>query len=500
MNMQPQPCLPPPALSIAESALQKAGAAFMLYRKIKPERKAGFLRAIASGIELLGDTLILQCVKESNLPAQRLESERRRTCEQLRSFAALVEEGSWVEATADFAQPDKKPLPKPDLRKMLIPLGPVVIFGAANFPLAYSTAGGDTASALAAGCTVVVKAHPAHVQTSVMVAECIRKASILWKIPEDVFQHIVQSDLETGQALVLHPLTAAVGFTGSFKGGYALFQLANNRPRPIPVFAEMSSVNPICILPGILQEQASVIAGKIVNSVLNNMGQFCTKPGLLFVMDDEHLPGFVSELQIKWRDSIPEPMLHTGILNAYMERRSELLKFEPVHMEACSLKAPAGSEGYPTLASVAANKFIMEPRMHTEVFGPFTLLVLCRNQAEMITSLNCLQGQLTGSVFGTLQELKENQALLDSLSLLAGRIIINGVPTGVEVCNSMVHGGPFPASSDSRYSAVGASAIKRFVRPQCYQNFPDELLPEELKDENYKEEKQRSNGMPGQKM
>jgi alpha-ketoglutaric semialdehyde dehydrogenase len=475
----------PSVLSI-DKVMKQAADAAPRFKKTDPTKKAEFLEAIASNIEELGDALITCAQKETHLPVARLQSERSRTCSQLRQFAVMVREGSWVEASIDSAQPERKPAPKPDLRKMLIPLGPVVVFGASNFPFAYSTAGGDTASALAAGCPVIVKAHPAHPETSSRVAGCIILAAEKTGMPTFVFQHVTDTSVESGQALVMHPFTRAVGFTGSFAGGKALFDLANSRKVPIPVFAEMSSVNPVCILPQALKEDVVAIAARVAVSITNDMGQFCTKPGLQIVPDNEDLVRYVKLLAEAVSKVGPVPMLHEGIAANFYKRKKESLDVQGVKLEAASVVPSSSLLGFPGIASVTASDFIAHLTLHKEVFGPWSLLIRCKDKTEMLQVIDTLEGQLTASIFGTTADLTANSEIIESMSNLAGRIILNGVPTGVEVCPSLVHGGPFPASTDSRFTAVGVPAVKRFVRPQCFQNFPDELLPVELKDKNPK--------------
>lgn len=482
--MKTQAPTPGVSLAMTNLVMQNAALAAPLFRKTSARARASFLDAIAEGIEALGEQLI-QCTREeTHLSEQRLVTERLRTCNQLRAFSNLILEGSWVEASIDTALPERKPVPKPDLRKMLIPLGPVVVFGASNFPYAYSTAGGDTASALAAACPVIVKGHPAHPRTSLMVAEVILNAARQTGMPEHVFQHIAGDGFETGQALVSHPLTRAVGFTGSFAGGKALVDLANARPVPIPVFAEMGSVNPVCLLPGALAERGASIAAQLARSITNDMGQFCTKPGLQLAIENADLQNYIHLLSEEIRKVQPQSMLHPGIFSNFRKRREEVMSKPGVMQESVSEKEPGSGEGYPGLASVSAADYLRQPDLHAEVFGPHSILVRCRDMAELLEVSTQLEGQLTATIMGTDAELKSNVNLIEILSTKAGRIIINGVPTGVEVCPSMNHGGPFPATSDSRFSAVGTSAIRRFVRPVCFQNLPHDLLPDELRDEN----------------
>ncbi len=469
---------------IADAVMQKAESAAAAFRKVSALKKAAFLDAIAVEIELLGKTLISCANRETHLPDDRLLSERSRTTAQLRAFAECIREGSWVEASIDTAIPDRMPTPKPDLRKMLVPLGPVVVFGAANFPFAYSTAGGDTASALAAGCPVVVKAHPEHADTSELVSGAIHRAAKKTEMPPYVFQHVRGTGFELGQALVMHPHTRAVGFTGSFAGGKALFDLAQKREKPIPVFAEMGSVNPVCMLPEAMAMQWESFAAQYLGSVTSGMGQFCTKPGLQIGFDNADLEKYMGALGKAITGTKPAVMLNPGIAANFYKRRTESLAQKGVQLEAKTGFESGEREGTPSLASVSAEHFLNEPALHTEVFGPWSLIIRCRDKEEMLSVIGKLEGQLTATLLGTDRDLEENPEIVEAMCRLAGRIIINGVPTGVEVCPSMVHGGSFPATTDSRFTAVGLSAIKRFVRPVCLQNFPKHLLPEALQDEN----------------
>ena len=463
--------------------MQRAAEAYKGYQKVSPENKALFLETIADNIESLGDGLIKQASEETNLPAPRLTGERGRTTMQLRMFAQMLREGSWVEASIDTAIPDKTP-PRPDLRKMLIPLGPVVVFGASNFPFAYSTAGGDTASALAAGCTVVVKAHPAHLQTSVMVDGAIQKAIQTCGIPAFTFQHITDTSFESGKALVQHPATGAVGFTGSFTGGKALYDYAAARRNPIPVFSEMGSINPVIFLPDTLKINAETLAKQYAASITLGMGQFCTNPGLLIAIEDEGLDQFLQNLSKEIESVAPAKMLHAGIHKAYGEKMQAALQEKGVKLLSQSITTPGSLEALPSVATVDGNTFLQNPLLHEEVFGPYSLLVKCKDLEELKAVWRSLAGQLTTTLMGTDKDFIEHSSLLDIAPSIAGRIAFNGVPTGVEVCPSMVHGGPFPACTDSRFTAVGINAVKRWVRPVCYQNCPAYLLPDALKDEN----------------
>lgn len=465
-----------------DKSLKEAQLAFQSYKNFSGKKKASFLRAIANEMEALGDTLVKTAMEESHLPEGRIIGERGRTMGQLRMNADLVEEGSWVDARIDTAMPDRKPLPRTDLRKMMVPIGPVVVFGASNFPLAYSTAGGDTACALAAGCPVIVKAHPDHAKTSQLVADCIAKAAKDNGIPAGVFHHLHGAGFEVGTALVKHPFTKAVGFTGSFAGGKALFDLANKRPEPIPVFAEMSSINPVILLPESLQKDYDQTASMLVGSITLGAGQFCTNPGLIIAIENDGLKNFISALSKKIEAVAPEHMLNEGIAKNYYKKLENALAQKGVAVEAeVSAGAP---QGKPVVASVQADDFLKNPALAEEVFGPFSLIIRCKDIDQFHTVLSHLHGQLTATLIGEEAELAKHQNSINILREKAGRIVINGVPTGVEVCPAMQHGGPFPSSTDSRFTAVGRDSIKRFVRPVCFQNFPNALLPEELKDGN----------------
>jgi NADP-dependent aldehyde dehydrogenase len=465
--------------TVMENAMQ----AFAAYRKTEPGVRAGFLETIASNLEALGDKLIEQASAETNLPAPRLLGERGRTCMQLRMFAQMLREGSWVEASIDTAIADKNP-PKPDLRKMLVPLGPVVVFGASNFPFAYSTAGGDTASALAAGCPVVVKAHPAHLQTSILVANAIADAVASTGMHASVFQHVTDGSFDSGRNLVEHPLTAAVGFTGSFSGGKALYDYAAKRKVPIPVFSEMGSVNPVLILPDIMRTGGAGVAKQYAASITLGMGQFCTNPGILIAIKGEGIDQFIETLREEIAAVAPAKMLHTGIYKAFNEKMDAALAETGVSVLSRSKVAPAELQPLPTVATVEGKVFLKDQLLHEEVFGPYSILVQCADAIEMIAVWKSLAGQLTTTLMGTDKDFGEHKDLLEIAPSIAGRIVFNGVPTGVEVCPSMVHSGPFPACTDSRFTAVGIGAVKRWVRPVCYQQCPQQLLPDALKDGN----------------
>ena len=462
--------------------MQAAGEAFLTYKKTPAEQKALFLEAIAKEIEALGDSLILKASEETNLPAPRLMGERGRTVMQLRSFAGLLREGSWVEASIDTALPDRVPIPKPDIRKMLTPLGPVIVFGASNFPFAFSTAGGDTASALAAGCPVVVKAHPGHGHTSQMVYECIQRAIASCNLPAAVFQHVYGAN-ETGKALVQHPKTAAVGFTGSFTGGTALVKYAMERKNPIPVFSEMGSVNPVVFLPDTLQKNTKTLAKDYSGSITLSMGQFCTNPGLMFAIESDGLDEFVELLKEEVLQVKPAKMLHEGIYKTYNERKNMALQQQGV-LQLTGEVNVGEFEAKPDIAAVSGKDFLENHVLHEEVFGPYALMVKCKDAAELQQAWTAVRGQLTTSLVGTEKDFNDYKDFIDLAVEIAGRVIFNNVPTGVEVCPSMVHGGPFPASTDSRFTSVGTTSIRRWVRPVCFQGCPEHLLPAELKNSN----------------
>jgi len=423
-------------------------------------------------------------MRETNLPEPRLAGEVARTCNQLRQFADMLVEGSWVEARIDTALPDRQPVPKPDIRKMMVPLGPVVVFGASNFPFAYSTAGVDTASALAAGCTVVLKGHPAHPETSNAVADVFSAALAQLGLPSDTFLHIQSPGFDVGRMLVQHPHTKAVGFTGSFSGGKALYDYAQQRKEPIPVFSEMGSINPVYLLPGALKSRSEQIAGQYAASVTLSVGQFCTNPGLLIAIKSQELDLFSAQLATAIGKTASAPMLHKGIAENYSKKRTEALSQKGVTLLGQGNGDADAGHGIPTLATVGGKDFLENPLLLDEVFGPYSLLVQAANQDELEMIAGSVAGQLTTSIIAEQSDWGQFGSLLQTVSEKAGRVIINGVPTGVEVCPSMHHGGPFPATTDARFSSVGIDAVKRFVRPLSFQNFPEQLLPEELKTDN----------------
>lgn len=464
-------------------ALEAAQEAFTGYRRKTAQQRAGFLRAIGEQIILLGPALIERAMAETGLPQARLEGERGRTVGQLNKFADALLEGSWVHARIDRAQPDRAPLPRPDVRSMYIPLGPVAVFGASNFPLAFSVAGGDTASALAAGCPVIVKAHPSHPGISELVAGAIAAATQLSGMPPGVFS-MLHGGVHESRMLVQHPALKAVGFTGSLKAGRALFDLAAARPEPIPVYAEMGSVNPVFILPDFLKTKGTDIAAGLCGSVTLGVGQFCTNPGLVITLDTEGLTGFVEALSQQLENSPAGTMLNAGINQAYASGLDALVRRPGVAILAQGQPASGQNQGRAAVLKVSGAQFLQDEQLQEEVFGPSTVLVAGANAGQLNGIIAALHGQLTATIYGTEQDFRDFPEIIDQLTQKAGRLLFGGFPTGVEVCDAMVHGGPYPATTDSRSTSVGTAAIFRFVRPVAFQNFPDELLPVDLQEGN----------------
>ncbi len=453
-----------------------AAEAFPVFSRTSGKDRGAFLRSIAEEIEAVAEEIAGRGPLETGLPEARLRGETARTTGQLRLFANLIEEGSWVDARIDHAQPDRKPLPKVDLRSMLRPLGPVAVFCASNFPLAFSVAGGDTASALAAGCPVIVKAHPSHPALAEIVAGAVRRAVVKAGLPEGVFSLIYDSGYQAGISLVKHPLVKAIGFTGSRTGGLALMDAAASRPEPIPVYAEMSSINPIVLLPGALADRGEALAEGLFASLTLGAGQFCTNPGVVFIAGDSH-EAFDAKLKSLIDAAPSSVMLNAGILTAY--ERATAAADAPVFARA----ATATGKCAPVAYRCTVGEFMADERLQAEIFGPATLLVT--GTADEITgAIASLEGQLTATIHAAEGELSANLPLLAAMENRAGRVIFNGFPTGVEVCPSMVHGGPFPATSDGRSSSVGTMAIFRYCRPVAWQSFPQDGLPAELQDAN----------------
>lgn len=467
-----------------DAAARAAEAAFQAYRHTAGTDKAAFLEAIGEEIMALGDALIERAQAETGLPAGRLQGERARTVGQLRLFADVVREGSWVDARIDTPDAQRQPVPKPDIRSMQVALGPVAVFGASNFPLAFSVAGGDTASALAAGCPVVVKAHPAHPGTCEWVARAIARAAERSGMPAGVFSMIHGQGHEVGMALVQHPLIKAVGFTGSFRGGKALYDAAVRREEPIPVYAEMGSTNPVFLLPDIIDEQAEGIAQGLAASVMLGAGQFCTNPGLVVIQRSHGLARFEQRLAEQFSTSTADAMLHEGIGRAYTQGTEQLARQAGVSLLAEGQAGTATCNGIPRVYQVRAADFLANPTLQEEIFGPATLLIVAEKAEELTAIAEQLHGHLTSTIWGTEDELQRHADLIDILSRRVGRLLFKGFPTGVEVGHAMVHGGPFPATSDSRMTSVGTRAILRFTRPLAWQGFPNSLLPAELRDGN----------------
>jgi NADP-dependent aldehyde dehydrogenase len=401
-------------------------------------------------------------------------------------FAGVVREGSWVDARIDRADPARKPIPKPDLRRLLIPIGPAAVFGASNFPLAFSVAGGDTASALAAGCTVVVKAHPAHPGTSELVARAVLDAAAASDMPDGVFSLLHGIRNETGLRLVRHPLVKAVGFTGSLRGGRALFDAAAARPEPIPVYAEMGSANPVFVLPGALRDRAEALADGLHQSVTLGVGQFCTNPGLVVGVADAGLVKLLDRLAGLIQSTPPGTMLHEGIRQGYERGARRLGEVHGVAVVARSSSAPEArrTEAPALVFATEARTFLGAPELEEEVFGPSTLVVRCGAREELEEVARRLHGHLTATIHGTPEDLAEHHRLVAILETKVGRLLFNGFPTGVEVCHATQHGGPYPATTDARSTSVGTAAIGRFARPISYQGWPDEALPPELRSRN----------------
>jgi len=474
----------PPTAEEIERAVQLAAQAFPVYRHTSGRERAALLRKIAENIEAVASDIVERAAKETALPQARLQSETARTCAQLRLFAQVAEEGSWVNARIDRADPNRKPLPKPDIRSMLHPLGPVVVFGASNFPLAFSVAGGDTASALAAGNPVIVKAHGAHPGTSELVGRALQDAVRQCGLPEGVFSLLFGSGTQVGTTLMKHPLVKAGGFTGSRIAGRILMDVAASRPEPIPFYAEMSSTNPVFILPGALRDRGDAIASGLHGSFTLGAGQFCTKPGMVFLPRGSEATKFGEKLGQLVSGSAPFHLLtrviHESYASAVEKRRAEQ-QVKVVAEAACPNAAgfAAGSLVFETDAEAFLNS-----DLESEIFGPTTLLVSHSSPEQVLAIARSLEGHLTATIHGTEEDLRDYADLVAILETKVGRLIFNGYPTGVEVTHAMVHGGPYPSTSDGRSTSVGTQAIFRFTRLVCYQSFPDSALPDDLKDGN----------------
>lgn len=468
-----------------EQAMNAAADAFPTLRNRTPETIANLLENIASEIESLGDELVETASLESALPVTRLTGERARTTGQLRLFASVVKEGSFVDARIDTALPDRKPLPRPDLRRMLIPVGPVVVFGASNFPLAFSVAGGDTASALAAKNPVIVKAHPAHPGTSELVAGAITRAVQRSGLPAGVFSMLHGADPAVSIKLVRHPATKAIAFTGSERAGRAIFDAASQRPEPIPAYVEMGSNNPVFVLPGALSGSGESFAQGLFGSVNLGVGQFCTSPGVIVGQQGHAFQSFSEKLEGLFKNGAAGTMLHPGILKGYSDSVKARANTGGVSAVRSSQKAEASkTEALPVLFDTDAKTWLAQPELANEIFGPSAVLVRWQSKDELLRIASEWNGTLTASVFGAPEDLHEFRDLIQILERKAGRVLFNGFPTGVEVSHAMHHGGPYPATGDPKFTSVGTAAILRFLRPICYQNFPTEALPIELQNEN----------------
>ncbi|OLP58644.1 2,5-dioxovalerate dehydrogenase [Xaviernesmea oryzae] len=463
-----------------DRAAALAWAAFPAYRETALEARAAFLEAIAENILAIGDSLIERAMAETGLPRGRLEGERMRTVNQLRLFAKEVREGRFQELRFDAGDPERKPVPKPDLKLRNLALGPVAVFGASNFPLAFSVAGGDTASALAAGCPVVVKAHSAHPGTSELVGIAVQKAVMSSGLPEGTFSLLFDAGYEIGQALVADARIRAVGFTGSRRGGLALMDIAAKRKQPIPVYAEMSAINPVILFPGALAKRGADIGRAFAGSLTLGAGQFCTNPGLILAIAGEGLEAFKQAAAEALKAVPAQTMLTPGICKAYREGVAKLMGHDTVKQIAAGQEG-TDHQGSAALFEVKAADFIAHHELQEEVFGASGLIVACQDLAELHKVIGALEGQLTVALHIDADDHAEAAKLLPELELLAGRLLVNGFGTGVEVSPAMVHGGPYPATSDGRSTSVGTLAIERFLRPVCYQDFPDALLPQPLR-------------------
>lgn len=465
-----------------DRALRGAESSFDALRGSTPEVRADLIEAIAHQIEALGNALLERAHLETGLPMARLTGERGRAVSQARLFAQLIREGSWVDARIDRARPERQPLPKPDVRRMLIPIGPVVVFGASNFPLAIGVVGTDTLCALAAGCPVVVKGHPAHPGTGELLGTAVARAIEAAGLPPEIFSLLHGAGHELGLALVRHPAVRAVAFTGSLRGGRALFDAAAARPDPIPVYAEMGSTNPVFLLPGALEQRAEQIAEGYVGSVTMGAGQFCTNPGIVLGVEAPGLQRFMASAGRLAAATPPATMLHAGIRQAFDTGLQRVAATQGVHVVGRS--AGDGSQAACAVFATDPKTLDAQPHLREELFGPSSIVVRCTEVEEMVRYAESLEGQLTATLHGTEEDLRTYERLVRVLERKVGRLVFNGFPTGIEVCAAMHHGGPYPATTDPHFTSIGTAAIYRFVRPVCYQGFPDAALPEELRNRN----------------
>lgn len=467
-----------------DHACELANSAKIDFRNTSTEERAVFLETIAEEIMNLGETLVTRCMQETGLPQGRIEGERGRTCGQLKLFAQLLRSGEWFDARIDPSLPERQPLPRADLRYHKIALGPVAVFGASNFPLAFSVAGGDTAAAFAAGCPVIVKAHSAHPGTAELVGKAIQNAVSSCQLPEGVFSLLYGSGNNLGQALVTDPRIKAVGFTGSRSGGTALMRLAQARPEPIPVYAEMSSINPVVLLPQALKNQAIKLGEEFIGSLTMGAGQFCTNPGLILAIKSKALDNFIAAAHQAIEQVPAQTMLTPGIYQAYTNGLTSLNNNGSISSSSKGLSSDQPNTCQAAFFVTQASKFLNDERLANEVFGASSVLVECDDFEQLKNLTQQLEGQLTACLHMEKADLTMAQSLLPTLEEKAGRVMVNSWPTGVEVCHAMVHGGPYPATSDARSTSVGSAAIDRFLRPVCYQNLPQELLPTDLRDGN----------------
>ncbi|WP_278353147.1 aldehyde dehydrogenase (NADP(+)) [Chryseobacterium gleum] len=459
--------------------IQMAAEAFQFLKNTTISERAEFMNAVADQIEALGEELLTVTHAETSLPLARLTGEKARTVGQWRSYAKAVAAGIYTEARIDLARPEKQ---KGDLRKYNVGIGPVVVFGASNFPYAFSTAGGDTASAIGAGCPVIIKAHPAHPQTSQIMADAITTVIKAFGWPEGIFSHITGTSYEIGTYLTQHPDIRAVAFTGSFTGGKALFDIASRRKDPIPVFAEMGSINPVFAFQNLLETKAETLAREYITSLTLGVGQFCTNPGVFIALKGNPLDRFINALKEEIQEITPAKMLHEGIFESFEKNKS--IAIEQPDVELIASAETESSSGNATMIKTSAGNFVNNPVLSEEVFGPFGIVVECETEEELMEIARQLKGQLTITIAATHEDVRDNSALITVLKDKCGRLLFNGMPTGVEVVYGMQHGGPFPSTTDSRFTSVGPDAVKRFVRPISFQNWPDEFLPDELKNEN----------------
>jgi len=464
-----------------DKRIQLAAEAYQFLKNTTIKERAAFMNTVANQIEALGEELLTTAHTETSLPLARLAGEKARTTGQWRSYAKAVATGIYTEPRIDLAQPDKQ---KGDLRKYNVGIGPVVVFGASNFPFAFSTAGGDTASAIGAGCPVIVKAHPAHPKTSQLMADAIKAAVKECGWPEGIFSHITGISHDIGAYLVKHKEIRAVAFTGSFAGGKTLFDMANHREDPIPVFAEMGSINPVFALPDLLENRAEAFAKEYLSSLTLGVGQFCTNPGVCIALKGESLDRFINTLKNEIQTAVPAKMLHKGIYESFEKHKTFAAEQPEVHIIATTYTEINEGYGSAIVIETNAKNFMKNPVLSEEVFGPFGIIVTCETQEEITEIAKQLKGQLTITVAATDKDARNHLMLINLLKDKCGRLLFNGMPTGVEVVYAMQHGGPFPSTTDSRFTSVGPDAVRRFIRPVSFQNWPDEFLPEELKNEN----------------